>query len=781
MKSRITFIICFLISILTANSQVSSNGLVLYLPLNGNVNDSSSFSNNGVNYGAVPATDRYGMPNKAMYFNGMSRIEIPNSNSLNLINSKSISCWVNIPSNVTQNWYPTLVNKPEPLYSATYNLQLNDYYGYNTDSKYKFDFYFASGTTHFQVMSKQLYTNLKDQWLHIVSTYDTISGYSKFFLNGVISDSLYIGKKIANSSNSPVYIGCGNLFESYNNYKTCFNGYIDDVLLYNRALSPTEINKIYTEKLLVNAGSDKNAVCGGSVKLDSVTTNYSGTGKLKYKWTPTTGLNNDSIANPVCTPSGSISYTVTVSDSDGNRASDNVTVSPKSFSPINTSTIYKYINCGESVRFDTILTNYSGTGKFKYKWSPSTGLNSDTIARPTFNAAQSTNYTVNITAPGGCSAVANVYVKVYSNTYYYSFNKTVSCTDTIRLEATTTIVNKTGLRYKWTPSTGLSSDTIANPITKISADITYNYTVTTPASCVATLGSVYITFVKTAKPTIALVGVKKNKNIIEWDKTAYTGVKAFNVYKETNIADSYSKIGVVPYDSAGIFVDTLSFPKVQSNRYKLSMLDKCGFETDLSTCHKTMHLSINKGVGTSWNLIWEPYEGFTVSTYNIYRGTSVNDVIQIGTLSGNNNQFSDFSAPTGDVYYSIEAIKSTSSAIKGSNKAHAEVEAVSYTSRSNIATNVTDLMAINDLKDISNLISIYPNPASDNFEVMTDAIDISNLLTLKIYNFTGQIVKSEMLSQKRQSVNISNLSNGVYFVEFMSDKRTIGKRLIVRK
>ena len=144
MKSIITIIICLTISILTASSQVSTDGLVLYLPLNGNVNDSSSFSNNGINYGAVPAPDRSGIPNKAMYFNGMSRIEIPNSISLNLINSKSISCWVYVPSNVTQNWYSTLVNKTEPLYSATYNLQLNDYYGYNTDSRYKFDFYFDS-------------------------------------------------------------------------------------------------------------------------------------------------------------------------------------------------------------------------------------------------------------------------------------------------------------------------------------------------------------------------------------------------------------------------------------------------------------------------------------------------------------------------------------------------------------------------------------------------------------------------------------------------------------
>lgn len=781
MKSLITLLICFTVDVLTVFSQISTDGLVLYLPLNANVKDSSAFSNNGINYGAISAPDRFGIPNKAMYFNGKSRIEIPDSPSLNLINSKSISCWVNVPSNVTQNWYPTLVNKPEPLYSATYNLQLNDYFGYSTDLKYKFDFYFASGTTHYQVTSKQLYTNLNDRWLHIVSTYDTISGYSKLYLNGIISDSLYIGKTIANSSNWPVFIGSGYQSESSTNYKNCFNGYMDDVLLYNRALTPAEIYNIYNERFLVNAGSDKSFVCGGSVKLDSVTTNYSGTGKLKYKWTPATWLNNDSIANPICTPLGSTTYTVSVTAPDGTTASDIVNVSPKSFSTINTSTIYKYINCGESIRFDTIPTNYSGTGKLKYKWSPSTGLNNDTIARPTFNAAQSAFYTLTITAPGGCMASAYVSVNVSSNTYYYSINKTVSCADTIKLEAITNIVNKTGLHYNWSPSTGLSSDTIANPIARISTNTSYYYTVTTPLGCVVSSGSVYVTYVKTAKPTIGLVGVLKDKNIIVWDKTTYNGVKAFNVYKETNIADSYSKIAVVPYDSVGIFVDTLSYPMVQSNRYKLSMLDKCGFETELSTYHKTMHLSINKGVGASWNLIWEPYEGYTVSTYNIYRGTSVENVTQIGALSGSNNQYSDFSAPIGDLFYQIEAVKSISTSINGKNRAHSEVETVPFTSRSNIATNFTGPMAVNDIKDISNLISIYPNPASDNFEVMIDALEVSNTLKMMIYNFTGQLVKCQMLSQRKQSVNISNLSNGVYFVELMSDKYTIGKRLIVRK
>lgn len=261
MKLKIYFLLYFSLCLFSLKSQVPSTGLVLYLPLDGNAKDSSSFSNNGINYGATPVSNRFGQPNKAMYFNGTSRIEIPSSTSINLINNKSLSCWVYIPSNEKQNWYPTLILKDEPLYSATYNLQLNDYFGYSDDLIHKFDFYFASGYTHYQMVTKQLYTNYPNKWLHIVATYDTISGYSKMYFNGLISDSIYIGLKIANSSTLPLYIGCGKGGYTLNGTnRTFFKGYLDDIRLYNRAINKDEVYKLYMEE-----------TCSKSIKNDTTT------------------------------------------------------------------------------------------------------------------------------------------------------------------------------------------------------------------------------------------------------------------------------------------------------------------------------------------------------------------------------------------------------------------------------------------------------------------------------------------------------------------------------
>ena len=119
-----------------------TNGLILYLPLNGNANDSTSYANNGINHGATSVADRFGRPNKSFYFNGSSYINIPGSPLLNLARNKSLSSWIFLPSSEVQNRYPTVFHKDEPTMSSTYSICLTDYYGYNSLSlQHKVNFY----------------------------------------------------------------------------------------------------------------------------------------------------------------------------------------------------------------------------------------------------------------------------------------------------------------------------------------------------------------------------------------------------------------------------------------------------------------------------------------------------------------------------------------------------------------------------------------------------------------------------------------------------------------
>jgi hypothetical protein len=521
----------------------------------------------------------------------------------------------------------------------------------------------------------------------------------------------------------------------------------------------------------------KSIVIEGQALL-SANVYYTGNGKLKYKWTPSTGLDNDSIARPTATVNSNTVYAVTVTSPNGCTVTGSVTVPVVALKA--NAGADKSVVCGGTIQLNSVTTNYTGTGKLRYKWTPSTGLNNDTIVQPTALGTSDITYSITVTTPSGYTATDDVKVTVASLTANAGTDKTAICGGTVRLDTVTTNYTGTGtLKYKWTPSTGLNNDTIANPTATVVSNTTYTVTVSTPNGC-STSVNVSVTIEPMTKPEIGIVGVTTtNKNRIVWNKPVSTGISSYNIYRETTVSDVYEKVGNVPYDSLSVFVDSQSAPDVKSGKYKLSIVDRNGLESALSTSHKTMHLSINKGQNTTWNLIWEPYEGFAVSTYNIYRGTSLNSLNFIDATSGSSTQYSDISAPSGDVYYQMEVISPTlvspakvsAPVLKSKESENVTTSTlVSYSSsRSNVATNI--LNGINELQEEQD-INIYPNPAKDEIR-----IDFEGGSTFEILNLMGQVVYDGNLI-KNTIVQTSDFSSGVYLIRFKMGNTFTYKKII---
>ncbi len=527
--------------------------------------------------------------------------------------------------------------------------------------------------------------------------------------------------------------------------------------------------------LKVNAGIDQSISCGGTTQL-AVSSNYSGTNILSYIWKPSTGLSNDTLANPLCSPTVTTTYILTVNSTSGCISKDTVVVTVNPLT-INAG-VDQTISCGGSVQLSTI-TNYTGTGNLKYKWTPSIGLSSDTVASPIASPTSTTTYYVTITAPSGCNATDNVIVTVNPLVINVGSDISATCGSSVQLGISSSNYNGTdSIKYKWSPSTGLSNDTIANPVAT-AANITYTLTATTAKGCSAT-DNIVINIIPMNAPAISYIGInEKNKNIIYWSKPLDVKINTFNIYKETNVTNSYINVGTIPFDSVAVFIDMNSNPDVQSNKYKLSITDGCGNETALSTYHKTMHLTINKGINNIWNLIWEPYEGYQVSTYNIYRGTKPENIQIIGSLSGSNSQFSDYTAPEGIVYYQVEAVSTTIAGVKQQIKSSIKSDNLSvYSSRSNIATN--GISGLIELSDISNQFTITPNPATDRIQL---SINSENFEPMKvsIYNILGSVVMTETVTQKVSEIFTYKLKSGVYMIEVKSAKSSGIQRLIVKK
>lgn len=247
---RKIFTIAIIALSVNAFAQIPSSGLIGWYPFNGNANDESTNSNDGTVTGATLTIDRFGNTNSAYSFNGSTNfISVPNV-AVQGANERTISFWIitnetSIPSSmIVSTGTDTDVN------GANFNLRLDNsnrfigFMGGNfTASGYD---YYPSGTT---VLND-------DIWHNVIVTYssDTI----RFYVDGVIENTVVKSVSTVGQAN---YIGKSN--DQYPN-EAWYNGTIDDVGFWDRALSTNEISQVYnnglcyqtitvTDTLIINA------------------------------------------------------------------------------------------------------------------------------------------------------------------------------------------------------------------------------------------------------------------------------------------------------------------------------------------------------------------------------------------------------------------------------------------------------------------------------------------------------------------------------------------------
>ncbi|MBQ2573044.1 MAG: T9SS type A sorting domain-containing protein, partial [Bacteroidales bacterium] len=166
----------------------------------------------------------------------------------------------------------------------------------------------------------------------------------------------------------------------------------------------------------------------------------------------------------------------------------------------------------------------------------------------------------------------------------------------------------------------------------------------------------------TEAPQISVVGMNsENHNVVAWSALDNANVNAYRIYRENNVANVYEPMATVEALQT-TWTDSTADPTARAYRYKVTAVDECGGESPMSDYHKTMHLTINQGIGNTWNLIWSHYEGFNFGTYRIYRGTSPSNMTMIGEVPSNLNSYTDNTATdnTG-FYYQVEVVRNTRS------------------------------------------------------------------------------------------------------------------------
>lgn len=237
-------------------------------------------------------------------------------------------------------------------------------------------------------------------------------------------------------------------------------------------------------------------------------------------------------------------------------------------------------------------------------------------------------------------------------------------------------------------------------------------------------------------PTLCMVTVQDGYNKLIWNKD--DEISTYNIFRESVVAGEYEQVATIPFDSASVWIDTTSRANTRSYRYKINATTLMGNDFPLGPEHKTMHLTINQGLGGRWNLQWTPYEGAEYTTYIIYRGTTADSLEQIDIMPADGNtSYTDETATEGDVFYQVGIVMANDCASMENKSASISL--------SNIATN-SSIQSIYNIE--ADGISIYSEGGRIMVEGTTDEV--------RVFDMVGRNVRNEALPAGVYMVRIGN-------------------------
>jgi len=211
------------------------------------------------------------------------------------------------------------------------------------------------------------------------------------------------------------------------------------------------------EAIIADAGLNQTICSSGIAQLEA-------SGGTNYSWSPTTGLSDPNIANPVATLSASITYTVTVSNEMGNCAqTDDVSISIEENIVADAGEDITICNGNE--------TQLMATGGTTYLWTPSDGLSDPNIPNPIAKPLTTTTYSVLVSNGNEalCSDMDEITIEVEEG-FDLDFDEgpyEICEGESLQLAASG------GGTYRWSPDVDISNIFVGNPVVSPTESMVY--------------------------------------------------------------------------------------------------------------------------------------------------------------------------------------------------------------------------------------------------------------------------------------------------------------------
>lgn len=497
-------------------------------------------------------------------------------------------------------------------------------------------------------------------------------------------------------------------------------------------------------------------VNNGAIYLSDTTT----AGPLTYSWS------NGATTQDV-TGLAPGNYSVTITDTSNCSVTFFATIVTSSNISITIDSIDSVSSCPSGNNGAIYISTSGGIAPYTYAWS--NGATTEDISGLT-----SGNYTLTVTDSVSCTNNFVVYVP-YTFPILLNVSFTPSNCNASTGTASCSASGGTGAyTYLWSNgnttqnSTGLSAGN-------------YSVTVTDSVGCSATASVTIPLANPPTNPFICMVSVDSlsQNNVVIWDKTSFSGVDSFIVYREIT-TNNYQPIGAVPFDSLSLFVDTVRTkyfpntgdPNAGTYRYKLQIKDSCGGYSTKSPYHNTIFMTGNNGT-FSWPLYTIENNPNPVNAYVLMRDDySSGNWNAINSVSGTQQTVTDpaYSVWQSTANYRIQTIWSITCT---PSRLNSQTLASFNASLSNTLHPV--ISSVNE-SSVNNSISIYPNPTSGKFQITSDELRITNV---EIYNVYGEKVYSTSVIGRQSSViDISFVPSGIYFLKVKTPDGVVIKKIV---
>lgn len=221
-----------------------SNGMVLYLPFDGNIKDASDNNNVGELRGKENWVE--GKYDKALEFDGATHIEIlDNENGLDNVSGLTIEVWVKQEEHHDNGIVVKLTSGS--FWPCSYNLETwSDRLAY-----------FDVGPDAGKYATAEYPLN---EWFHLAGVFDGDKGEDRIYVNGQLGSTNPRAEKVVPDGNLPVCIG------SVSPDQLFFRGALDDLVIYSRALTPDEIKKDMDGSILPVENAGKLSITWAAIK-----------------------------------------------------------------------------------------------------------------------------------------------------------------------------------------------------------------------------------------------------------------------------------------------------------------------------------------------------------------------------------------------------------------------------------------------------------------------------------------------------------------------------------